>query len=284
MGIMMTDLATILRRAGLEVVEVPGWKTRGSNYRGGQKAVNGVIAHHTATSDRWKGDYPSLRLVRDGRSDVPGPLANLGLGRSGLWYVIAAGRANHAGPVHARYRTTFGNGYSIGIEAEHQGTYPEWPREQYESYALGVVALAAHYDVPFISHREARPGKIDPSFPWAPFEAKVDKNIKAMKRGARIKPITSAPTPAGEWADGVLKKGDRGEAVRDLQGFMARVFPGYPTVKAMLAGWGVDGSFGNELHAVVREFQQRVGITADGVVGRNTLRHLARFGYRGGPQ
>jgi hypothetical protein len=40
---------------------------------------------------------PSLRLLIKRRSDCPGPLCNVGLARSGAVYVIAAGRANHAG-------------------------------------------------------------------------------------------------------------------------------------------------------------------------------------------
>ncbi len=40
---------------------------------------------------------PSLGVIRDGRPGLKGPLSQLGLGRDGAYYVIAAGRAQHAG-------------------------------------------------------------------------------------------------------------------------------------------------------------------------------------------
>ncbi|CAF5011594.1 unnamed protein product, partial [Rotaria sp. Silwood1] len=59
---MLTDLADILRGAGLNVVEETGWKTRGHAV---MSSVNGIVVHHTAGPAT--GEYPSLRIVRDGR-------------------------------------------------------------------------------------------------------------------------------------------------------------------------------------------------------------------------
>ncbi|CAF5118568.1 unnamed protein product, partial [Rotaria sp. Silwood1] len=75
---MLTGLADILRGAGLKVVEVAGWKTRG---HGVMSSVKGIIVHHTAGPAT--GDFPSLGVVRDGTSSLSGPLAQLGLGRTG---------------------------------------------------------------------------------------------------------------------------------------------------------------------------------------------------------
>ena len=44
-ALMVTNLATILRNAGLNVVEVSGWTTRG---HGQMTAVKSIIVHHTA--------------------------------------------------------------------------------------------------------------------------------------------------------------------------------------------------------------------------------------------
>lgn len=55
---MLTDLADILKKAGLKVVEVAGWKTRG---HGVMSSVKGIICHHTAGP--VTGDYPSLNVV-----------------------------------------------------------------------------------------------------------------------------------------------------------------------------------------------------------------------------
>ena len=96
---MLTDLADVLRSADLNVIEEPGWKTRG---HGVMASVKSILCHHTAGPAT--GDYPSLQIVRDGRPDLSGPLAQLGLSRSGLWYVIAAGRSYHAGKTIAARR------------------------------------------------------------------------------------------------------------------------------------------------------------------------------------
>jgi len=167
--LMLRDLADILRDAGLTVIEVDGWKTRG---HGGMTSVKGILVHHTAGPAT--GDFPSLRIVRDGRTDLPGPLSQLGLGRSGTWYVIAAGRSYHAGKTIDD--SLFGNYNAIGIEAEGTGTprdetgHAYWPEVQWQSYVRGVQALQAAYDVPterVLGHKEAAVPlgrKPDPNF------------------------------------------------------------------------------------------------------------------------
>ena len=77
---MLTDLLEAARKSGLPVVAIDGWQTRG---HGPMTAVETIAVHHTATSRQASGNYPSLGIVRDGRSDLPGPLSQLGLGRDG---------------------------------------------------------------------------------------------------------------------------------------------------------------------------------------------------------
>ena len=89
---MLTDLADILRGAGLAVVERPGWRTRG---HGQMSGVRCVVLHHTAGPAT--GEAPSLGVVENGRPGLTGPLAQLVLGRSGTWYVVAAGLCHHTG-------------------------------------------------------------------------------------------------------------------------------------------------------------------------------------------
>lgn len=177
---MLTDLANILRKANLTVVEEPGWKTRG---HGVMKSVKSIIVHHTAGPAT--GEYPSLRVVRDGRADLPGPIAQLGLGRSGKWYVIAAGKAYHAGST--KDDAIFGNPNAIGIEAEGKGTpadatgHKYWPAAQWNSYVRGVKALQAAYGIPtsrVLGHKEAvvpAGRKIDPNFSMTEFRAALNK-------------------------------------------------------------------------------------------------------------
>jgi len=85
-------LLQVLQDAALKVAPVDGWEDRGN---GDVRTTVGVICHHTAGPRN--GNMPSLRTLLNGRSDLPGPLAQLGLGRDGTFYVIAAGRCNHAG-------------------------------------------------------------------------------------------------------------------------------------------------------------------------------------------
>src|SRR5688572_8434911 len=104
-------LPEVLEKAGLKVATVEGWEERGRDEMG---PVRGVLCHHTA--GRRAGNMPSLGTLINGRSDLPGPLAQLGLGRDGTFYVIAAGRCNHAGRGVWREVAT-GNTSFIGIEA-----------------------------------------------------------------------------------------------------------------------------------------------------------------------
>src|SRR5579864_4033356 len=92
MALSLTWLPEVLENAGLKVAEQPGWRTRG---RGEMGDVKGVMCHHT--SGPPDGNMPSLGVVTHGRPDLAGPLAQLCLGRDGTFYVVAAGRCNHAG-------------------------------------------------------------------------------------------------------------------------------------------------------------------------------------------
>jgi hypothetical protein len=167
---LLTDLATAVRQSGLPVVEVPGWHTRGHGEMGGVKTI---VCHHTAGPST--GNYPSLNVVVNGRSDLAGPLAHLGLGRDGTVYVIAAGLCYHAGDVK---QSDYGNGYSIGIEAEATGI-TTWPAVQMDAYARLCKALCDWYKVPVsrvLGHKEvcAPPGrKTDPNFDMAAFRVAV---------------------------------------------------------------------------------------------------------------
>jgi len=178
-------LPDILTDAGFDVHVEPGWETRGSANWGPIKAI---VCHHTAWPLNSQ-DYPSLRLVRDGRlppdpSPVPGPLSQLGLGRSGKVYVLASGRANHAGvgSTPKGVVTFAGSSESIGIEAEHPGGSHTWTPVQYDAYVRLCVALADHLNLKttqVLGHKEWAPGrKPDPNFPMALFRGDIERTRK----------------------------------------------------------------------------------------------------------
>lgn len=202
---MLTDLADACRKSGLPVIEVDGWRTRG---HGEMFAVNSLVVHHTGTPKAAAGDYPSLRIVRDGRPDLPGPLSQLGLGRDGTVYVIAAGVAYHAG---LTFYPRQDNWHSIGIEAEHDGMSP-WSADQYDAYARLVAALAEHYELPLSSvegHKEiAKPlgRKVDPTFSMAEFRRTVQvKQQSAVKRDERLAKLELARKRKAKWQRWVKK-------------------------------------------------------------------------------
>jgi hypothetical protein len=168
----LTDLAGVARKTSLEVIEVPGWETRG---RGEMSDVRAVVCHHTATLNRTA-DMPSLDTLINGRPDLSGPLSHIGLSRSGRIYVIAAGRCNHAGTVQD---PSWGNSHAIGIEAEATGTDATWPEAQMAAFAQLCRALIDHFGLSVsavLGHKEVAdpPGrKIDPNFDMALFRARV---------------------------------------------------------------------------------------------------------------
>ena len=169
---ILSNLATVCRASGLPVEEVDGWKTRG---HGSFESLEAIVAHHTGTPRTVPGDYPTLKTVRDGRPGLDGPLSQLGLGRSGKVYVIAAGVAWHAGVVFEEWQN---NWHSLGIEAEHDGV-SAWPAVQYAAYVRLCWTLADAYDVPVsrvVGHKEiAKPlgRKPDPTFSMPQFRADV---------------------------------------------------------------------------------------------------------------
>src|SRR5690348_10467069 len=135
MAFSLTWLPEVLEDAGLKVAEQPGWRTRGHGDIG---QVRGVICHHTAGPA--KGNMPSLRVVTEGRPDLSGPLAQLCLGRDGTFFVVAAGRAFHAG-AGMWHGISSGNTSFIGIEAENTGLGEPWPDVQMDAYRRGVAAI-----------------------------------------------------------------------------------------------------------------------------------------------
>lgn len=131
----LTWLADAARLTGYPVIEVTGWQSRG---HGQMVACEGVVGHHTAGPAT--GNYPSLNTVVNGRPDLEGPLAHLGLARDGTIYVIAAGCAWHAGNSAWAGFTSLNDKF-IGIEAESVGNGTDWTAAQLDAYPKLVGAL-----------------------------------------------------------------------------------------------------------------------------------------------
>lgn len=199
MALALTWLTDTLRAANLPVEEVHGWKSRAVG--GNMGAAKGVICHHTAGP--LHGNAPSLHTVTHGREDLAGPLAHLVLARNGTYYVVAAGRANHAGTGKWQGITN-GNAHFIGIEAENTGLSKghksdPWPWVQMNAYRWGVAAIlrkigagasmcAGHSEYALPKGR-----KSDPSFDMDEFRLEVDACMTLMALGAMTDPLSESP-------------------------------------------------------------------------------------------
>lgn len=160
-----------LRAFGLKVEVVPGWETRGN-------AVfdpAGVLAHHTASAPGK--NAPSLNVVIAGRSDLPGPLCHVLLARDATCYVVASGRANHAGAGNWQGLTS--NRELFGIEAENDGRGEHWSSGQLDAFQRCAAALLAHLGRGAqwcAGHKEyalPKGRKIDPTLDMPQFRAGV---------------------------------------------------------------------------------------------------------------
>lgn len=199
MNFSLMWLPQVLRDAGLEVLEHAGWQTRG---HGDMGTVQGVLCHHTCGPIH--GDLPDIKVLVDGRPDLGGPLCNLGLGRSGKFYMIAAGKGWHAGTGNW-LGVKEGNSHLIGIEAENTGesTGPRadvWPAVQMDAYKRGCAAIMRHIGgtaAMVAGHKEfALPHgrKDDPNFDMVAFRADVAKIMGAVAPATSEKPIIRAGT------------------------------------------------------------------------------------------
>jgi hypothetical protein len=269
MAFSLTWLPAVLLEAGLKVAEVPGWQSRGRAEMG---SVLGAMVHHTVGPP--DGNMPSLRTLIDGRSDLSGPLAQLGLGRDGTWYVISAGRANHAGKGEWR-RVSTGNSNFIGIECENTGRPDDlpWPAVQMLALRQGVAALLRHAGRSAdwcMGHREyalPRGRKPDPLFDMDAFRSELAATLAAGL--VPLPPIPAIEPPAPPVAGGpalaprpTLRRGSAGPLVVTLQQALG-IEP-------------ADGVFGPQTEAAVRRAQRSRGLVPDGIVGPKSWAALSR--------
>lgn len=159
-----THLADTFRAAGLTVVEIPGWETRGDD----DLDPRGIILHHTVTTKA------ADKLLAYGRADLAGPLANWSTQRDGTIHLVAAGTANHAGrfsvvsnPALRWSPRATQNRHTYGDEAINSGTGQPWPEAQIDSMVIAAAAVSRHHGWTAertIGHKEWTTRKIDPAF------------------------------------------------------------------------------------------------------------------------
>lgn len=125
----------------------------------------GHVVHHDAIPTRWA-TPPGLLIA--GRPGLAGPLCNTALSATGKVWMVAAGRANHAGT--GGWRGLAGNSTVWGTEAQNAGTGQVWPDEQVDAYVALCAAVGeyfGHSPEMVCRHAEWTARKIDPWGPWA---------------------------------------------------------------------------------------------------------------------
>lgn len=202
-------LADLLRGAGLQVVEEGDWLNRSA---GSTFDPIGVLWHHTAgTVTSPSNPHPALDICINGRPDLPGPLCHALVDHHGVFHLISANRANHAGtarasgPIPAGSGNTMLVGWEIDYAGDQSGTGGPQQAMSQMQYDASVAATAAvltrlgrtadHAR----GHREtSTTGKIDPSF------CDLDQMRADVAAAMGGQPPTPPPGTAFEtWVSGV---------------------------------------------------------------------------------
>lgn len=238
-------LADAFRQAGLDVVEYGSWAGHGRSL----SRVEAVIVHDTVTTDSWS-DPSVAKLLRDGRSGLPGPLAQTGPDRDGRQWVIADGRCNHNG------YGTHGNN-TVGIETfcagGMAGREEPWNAAQYESNVVAAAVILKRCGLPasrVLGHKEADPRR------------KIDPYNVAMARFRSDVADQLAGTPGT--GDEEMKRGDKGNHVKRLQWRINQTLHGHHDPEN--GGLTVDGVFGASTEAYVKHVQSQAGYPTTGRV------------------
>ncbi|MYU22869.1 N-acetylmuramoyl-L-alanine amidase [Streptomyces sp. SID8352] len=289
-----------LEAEGLIVVQEGAWPTRNRDHKGPWGPVHGVMVHHSVT----RGTAATVRICRDGHSDLPGPLCHGVIAKDGRVHLVGYGRANHAGlgdpdvlaaviaerPLPPdNEASTDGNRHFYGFECENLGDGQDpWPGVQVEAIVRAATAVCRHHGWDarsVIRHLDWQPGKVDPRGPgldWADIERRIAKRLGAK---------TPAPAPRPVPARPVVDLSELVKAARSNPGLRGTpvTYAGVRTVEAALVDEGLlakrysDGHFGTTTVTAYAAWQRRLGYTgkaADGIPGRASLDRLGdRHGF-----
>ena len=162
----------------------PGWTTRGRDPEHGPFSdVHGLVIHHTGSDAGQSDDYLDFLATR-GRPGLPGPLCNAATDMDGDLWLIAQGRANHAGQGsnatlnhvinedYAGFKVELkpgpdnidGNAVYYGNEVRYDGGQVMTVK-QFASAVRWAAAICDHYNwsaLSVIGHREWTGRKNDP--------------------------------------------------------------------------------------------------------------------------
>lgn len=203
------DLPQRLRAAGLKVVALDGWRSRGRPASTGGFNPRGILIHHTGS--KQDGMAYARWLFLKGRADLPAPLCQISIGRDGTVFVGAAGRANHAGRAKAFGSMPAGDGNAlyVGIEVHNTGT-EGYPAAQYRSMVQTAAVLREILGAELTEisghFQTSVTGKIDPGNPknrggvywrgyWVLDMNRFRQDVKIARIKAPAGPAPTVPAP-----------------------------------------------------------------------------------------
>lgn len=134
------------RAAGLEVIEVQGWRTRGRPASSGSFDPYALNVHHTGGTSSVSNPTPGLTTLINGRNDLPGPIAHYAVDFLGRVWLIAAGRANVNGANRGTATVPAGDGNRdlMGDEVFTNGTQ-QMSAAQERAVALTSAVVVRHF-------------------------------------------------------------------------------------------------------------------------------------------
>lgn len=146
----LTDLANVVRGAGLDVVEEPGWQTRARGSGGFESGrPTHFMVHHTASNPASDGQA-DVNYIAYGSPDEP--ICQLYLNRAGRCWVVAAGACNTNGTGHDWWGGGVPddsmNTWALACEVANTGVGEPYPQAQQEALGRLVGACCRAYNIP----------------------------------------------------------------------------------------------------------------------------------------
>lgn len=206
-----TWIADVLRAAGLQVEEEPGWRTRSAEEDEDASTYSpiGLVAHETRPETATSSVSGEIRVLIEGRPGLSGPIAQTFISRAGVWHVVAAGLCHHVKQGWGGAFSGYGNTRLLGVEAQHAES-ESWADKpaQYDAYVRGVAAICKHKGwsaEKVVGHKEHQPGdKPDPEFNMDRFRADVRA---AMEGETKMSALVRKKGEVKVWlADGISRR------------------------------------------------------------------------------
>lgn len=292
-----------LKRFGVDVVEVSGWRTHNRDDETGKTfgPVHGVMVHHTGGVSRGAVDF-----CRNGSAELPGPLCHGVITKDGKVHLVGWGRANHAGggdpdvlaavkaeryplPKPDKHEgengAVDGNDVFVGFECVNKGDGKDpWPAVQLDAMQRAVAAVCWLYGWTARSalrHLDWSDWKSDPKgVNWDEFLEAVQRLLDAGQGGGGPEqPEEPEQPPVVSLKHVVAAAKTDPSAPQGSALHRAEVL----LVERALAqlGWlhpsWVDGSFGTKTVAAYRLLQRHLGYAgadANGIPGSASLTWL----------